>query len=121
MIRLPHRPEAATKARGFVRTILRSWAAEPAVPAAELIATELVTNAVRHAEGEIEVELSKIGDTLHIAVADQTPQRQPLRRAIPAGSTSGYGLHLIEQFGKCWGCVQAQDHKTVWADIDINA
>ncbi|MFC9284482.1 ATP-binding protein [Streptomyces collinus] len=67
-----------------------------AVQDAQLVVSELVTNAVKHAPGpcELGLELSAEGDELRITVTD-TSAEPPRARPADPGRVGGHGLNLV--------------------------
>ena len=88
------------------------------IPMAELVVTEIVSNAVVHGEGPVDIVVRVDGDTLRVEVTDCAPDR-PLVWRIP-GPTGGYGLPMIDTLSSAWGSDHHDDHKVVWADIDLS-
>lgn len=99
----------------------------------ELVVTELVTNAVRHAlgpEGSAEGHVEGtdyplwLGLCLHpghlvAAVTDPSPV-PPRRRPAEELETGGRGLHLIEALSDTWSWSPAPPRgKTVWASLPV--
>src|SRR5438128_1629095 len=119
--RLEPTPLAVREARRFVRDILRVWDAEILGEVAELLAGELVTNAVLHAGTPIDVRLAwSDGNAprLHVNVCDETDTMpQIVEPPRPAGH-GGYGLRLVERFSNDWG-VERRDRggKCVWFEV----
>jgi anti-anti-sigma regulatory factor/anti-sigma regulatory factor (Ser/Thr protein kinase) len=122
-LRLDPTPAAAAAARAFVREVCRHW--QHAIPdptvmdRAELVANELVTNAVVHAGTEIWVRLELRGDRLHIAVRDGSPR---LLRPVPPDwqAEGGRGLRLIEHLARAWGVNRHPDGgKVVWCVLSV--
>jgi anti-sigma regulatory factor (Ser/Thr protein kinase) len=103
-------------ARRFVSTTISEWGFDGVAADAELIASELATNAVSHARSHFSVGLSRLGNQVRIAVgdADNTP---PIVRAPNRAGVGGLGLHLIESLATCWGYEIDSHGKIVWADI----
>jgi serine/threonine-protein kinase RsbW len=109
-----------------VRTVLRGWLAgradERQMGDAELIATELLTNSVRHAglaTSDVVRVRATAGDTvLHLEVEDPGYVGRPHRRK-PDGANGGLGLHLVDALSLHWGVMQ-NDHTTVWADLQLS-
>jgi anti-anti-sigma factor len=114
-------PTAAATARRFVRETLRSWrltsAERELIEQAELLADELVTNAVIHARSDMLLRLELGGELLHIAVRDQDWRLPRLLHDDPDGQ-GGRGLRLVEWVAVAWG---AQPHpeggKVVWCTL----
>jgi serine/threonine-protein kinase RsbW len=84
---------------------------------AEMIVTELVTNAVRHGPGgPVEVAIEVGGNGVRGEVADPGPgiRRQQLvrRRATDNG---GRGLFLVDALSDSWGL--AEDCSRVWFEV----
>ena len=87
---------------------------------AQLLATELVSNAVRHSDLSIEVSVALSGDCLRVGVFDSS-HRMPLVRRADAEETSGRGLLMVETLASRWG-IQAMSHgKQVWFELDVRA
>ena len=128
-------PSAVPCARLHTRHILWEWGLQPLTDPAELIVSELVTNAVhasealtasryagRWAPGRPPVRLWLHGHQQRIAIQvwdanNQLPARQP---ADPDPDTeSGRGLLLVESLGNAWGSYHPQHSsgKIVWATV----
>jgi anti-sigma regulatory factor (Ser/Thr protein kinase) len=116
-------PTAAVTARRFVRKTLQHWRLAPPdgelSEQAQLLADELVTNAVVHARTEIRLRLELRGDRLHIAVRDGSPGL--LRLVAPdAQAEGGRGIWLIEQLAHSWGVNRHPDGgKVVWCVLSL--
>lgn len=113
---LPLGPAAPTAARRTVRQMLIAWRfTDPAwLDGAEVVAGELVTNAVRHGGGLVEVALEAHEGQVVIKVSDGSsviPERRE-----PDGR-GGYGLRLIEAFGDGWGVRDHRGGKQVWVRL----
>src|SRR5438128_8726188 len=96
--RLESTPLAVRETRRFVRDILRVWDAEILAEVAELLAGELVTNAVLYAETPIDVNMAwSDGDAprLRVKVCDEADTMpQVVEPPRPSGQ-GGYGLRLL--------------------------
>ena len=91
---------------------------------AELLATELVTNAVRHADlpedAEIKVQVSVVDDSLRIAVCDPGRRFPGIRIAGTPGepqAAGGLGLILVERLAARWGLERGSGTR-VWCELD---
>jgi anti-anti-sigma factor len=113
---------APAAARLYVRDVLQYWqlalSGPDVIDRAELLADELVTNAVVHARTPLRVRLELRGDLLHIGVRDDSPR---LLRLIPfdPGAEGGRGLRLVEELAAAWGMHPARDGKVVWCTLRL--
>jgi anti-sigma regulatory factor (Ser/Thr protein kinase) len=117
------RPTAAREARALVRGQLESWGlADPddLADTAELLVSELVTNAFLHSAGSrIRLALTAAHGVLRCEVSD-VGHRVP--RVLAAGSaTNGRGMFLVDALALRWGCEQDGTGKTVWFELATRA
>ncbi|WP_042381206.1 SpoIIE family protein phosphatase [Streptacidiphilus melanogenes] len=109
-------PAAAAVARRHVRDRLAAWDLdEEQAYAAELIVSELVTNAIRHARGPIGLRLIHDG-TLTCEVRDASLAAPHLRHARTVDE-GGRGLFIVGRLSQDWGTRYARDAKTIWAEL----
>lgn len=111
---------APGNARRMVRDICAQWGIAQLTHIAQLVVSELVTNAIRHAGTDIDVELLLRGDFLHLRVHDRStaaPRRHAETVAANAARTGGRGLHLIDVYASGWGHVVGTGGKVVWATL----
>jgi anti-sigma regulatory factor (Ser/Thr protein kinase) len=84
---------------------------------AALVLSELVGNAVRHAEGvTMQVRLRRTADVLRIAVQDGSTA-PPAPRDASFEDESGRGMRIIEALSSRWGCEPLPGGKVVWAEV----
>ena len=69
---------------------------------AELLASELVTNAVTHGRGEVTLVMEYDGDGLAVTVSDDEPA-MPEVAAAPPAAQGGRGLRMVEVLSSAWG------------------
>lgn len=84
---------------------------------AELLVSELVTNAVRHGGPEVSVRVRVEPATLDVAVRDDGATVPPARPLAPdASSPTGRGLLLVDTVSAEWGVTPSNPPpgKTVW-------
>jgi MEDS: MEthanogen/methylotroph, DcmR Sensory domain/Histidine kinase-like ATPase domain len=110
-------PFAAQVARRFVRDALRGWQLAGLADNAELVVSELVSNAIRHGGQRFRLTVSRSADGVRLAVTDPSPALPTPRTDDLDGSINGRGMHLIEAVSCAWGTTVHPDGKTVWADI----
>ncbi len=112
---------AVGDARRFLRDVLRSWKAEgDTVDNAELIASELVTNAVTHTGAPAQLLLTREPDTrlLRISVSDGST-RHPSPREADLDALGGRGLAIVDVLAQSWGVTDQGDGKAVWAELPL--
>ncbi|KUN02914.1 protein phosphatase [Streptomyces yokosukanensis] len=115
----PGDPEALTHARHMIRAAVRSWGAGGRADEVELVADELITNALMHTEGSAIVTLRAIDDgdrRLRIEVEDSS-SALPRRREAGEDGVSGRGLLLVERLADAWGVEARGGGKAVWCEF----
>jgi PAS domain S-box-containing protein len=114
---LPREPRSVGRAREYARAQLTSWDLEPLVDTAELLVSELVTNALRYGEGEIRLRLL-LDRTLVCEVWD-AGLVQPRRRRARDTDEGGRGLQLVGLLSAAWGSRRTPRGKTVWFELPL--
>ena len=114
---LPREPRSVGRAREYARGQLLSWDLEPLVDTAELLVSELVTNALRYGEGEIRLRLL-LDRTLVCEVWD-AGLVQPRRRRARDTDEGGRGLQLVGLLSDAWGSRRTPRGKTVWFELPL--
>ncbi|MFI6333849.1 SpoIIE family protein phosphatase [Streptomyces sp. NPDC050535] len=116
--RLTLDPVEARRARAVVREQLHVWGLAALADPAELMASELVTNAVRHAHSRhVELRLVR-GETLLCEVDDDDHTLPTLLSAGP-GDESGRGLGVVSTLSREWGASRTTAGKTVWFELTL--
>jgi anti-sigma regulatory factor (Ser/Thr protein kinase) len=116
---LPANPSSATTARSEVTRCLSERVTTGTLDDVRLLLTELITNALRHADmspgDEIGVKAEVLDGTVRIEVSD--PGRNgPVQVRAPGARGGGYGLFLVDRLTSQWG-VDRQGGTTVWAEL----
>lgn len=107
-----------TIAREMVRDFLGGLGLDPVGSALELIASELVTNAVLHADpGLIFMRLSSKGPHARIEVEDPGGSDRPHIVKNRAAGRGGLGLRIVEELALSWGSTVTP--ATVWAEVTL--
>jgi anti-sigma regulatory factor (Ser/Thr protein kinase) len=83
------------------------------VDAAGLVTTELVTNAVLHTPGVVELQVGFVADGLLVAVEDRSVARPRMRRHSAQAGT-GRGMQLAVSYAESWGVELLAAGKRVW-------
>jgi anti-sigma regulatory factor (Ser/Thr protein kinase) len=118
---LPPAVNAPAAARGMVALACRRWGLERVSANAQLVVSELVTNAVTHARTELEVVAALDDGELTLYVRDhgrslpQLPGSRPV--GDPGRSTGGLGLMVVDNLASAWGTTFRAHGKTVWARL----
>jgi anti-sigma regulatory factor (Ser/Thr protein kinase) len=108
--------QSAVEARRFVEDELRpAGAGDDTLFHAQLLATELVTNAARHAHSAVDLTVAGGRGRVRIEARDHS-------RATPATPsvetpTRHRGLLLIEDLSEQWGVDPDGDGKVVWCEL----
>jgi anti-sigma regulatory factor (Ser/Thr protein kinase) len=113
-------PKASTvrSARDFVLGVLNAWHLEG--DDAQLLVSELATNAVVHGRTDYTVRVQLIQDVVRVEVADDNP-RQPTVASVSPGSNSGLGLWVVSKLAKRWGSRPDGEGKAVFFDLPANS
>lgn len=116
---LPADPSAPGLARKFLREACRGQEAT-VVDEAELLVSELVTNAIQHGAPPIELLIRCAGDdALEICVRDSDPA-VPVPRGAQDDAEGGRGLLLVDLVSDRWGTeTDPDDGKTVWFTLQV--
>jgi anti-sigma regulatory factor (Ser/Thr protein kinase) len=118
-LELARRPEAAGRAREWVDRLLQARAVSGRVrESACLIASELVSNALRHGEGSIELRLTMLSRFVRIEVVDEGTDQAPIVRQEEPDESGGWGLRIVDQLAVQWGVFEGTTH--VWADLSLD-
>ena len=116
---LPADASSARAARRFVRESLSPWGISAAViEDAQLLVSELTTNAVRHGQGAITVTVTLTVTTLRVGVQDASDV-EPQRRVADLQDEGGRGIWLVDAMSTRHGTTQHPGAgKTDWFELD---
>ncbi|APU41207.1 MULTISPECIES: ATP-binding protein [unclassified Streptomyces] len=118
-------PIAVPTARRQMRDAIAAWPTVPAtseaVHTAELVVSELVTNAVRYAGHQPISVVAQLSDAvLRVEVSDAS--RALPKPALPdEDSEGGRGLFLVGVLADRFGTAPTESGKCCWAEIDMAA
>ncbi|HEU5428229.1 MAG TPA: SpoIIE family protein phosphatase [Actinocrinis sp.] len=111
-------PPAVAQSRRTVRAALGGWGLGQLGDTAELLTSELVTNALLYTEGPISVRLMR-DRTLLCEVYDGS-ETVPRLRAAADDDDGGRGLHLVKELSSRWGTRRTTTGKTVWFELRLD-
>ncbi|MFI6982854.1 ATP-binding protein [Embleya sp. NPDC050154] len=111
---IPADPAAVAGARELVTRQLTAWGLEDAAFTTELVASELVTNAIRYAGGPVVLRL--IRDKMLVCEVSDPSNTQPRLRRAKWSDEGGRGLFLVAQLTTRWGSRYGPTGKTIWTE-----
>jgi hypothetical protein len=111
---LPAEHVSIKAARGFVTEWLTSWSQQDFVSTAAVVVTALVDNALRHTDSALGLRLESNGDTVTVAVQDNS-STMPARREHSTGEMAPTGLAMVAAISRVWGMTPLPHGKIVWA------
>jgi anti-sigma regulatory factor (Ser/Thr protein kinase) len=122
VLHIPHDPRAVTVSRRTLRLILTMHGLPALLDTAELLATELIANAVLHTKGPAALRVRWTGGALWIGAwdADPEPPGPPGSPGEPHAE-AGRGLALVRACTNTWGWQPSsrfgQPGKCVWCEL----
>lgn len=108
-------PSTVAGARRWLRELLGQWHRAPLGDVAELVLSELVTNAVLHSPGPLRVSVSHRGGCLALEVVDANAEDLPVVSPYSVDAPTGRGMQVVEQLAAAWGVRDLAAGKGVWA------
>ena len=118
--RLRAHPSSVSAARRLVRDALTLARRDDLIEAAQLLVSEVVTNALVHAGTPIDFRATIQSGGLRVEVTDGSTQK-PVPRTYATMAGTGRGLRLLEQLVDRWGTLAHEDGKTVWFELSSGA
>jgi anti-sigma regulatory factor (Ser/Thr protein kinase) len=109
-------PDAPRAARRFVLETLHDWRDCRLMADAQLVVSELTTNAVIHAHSNFTVTIAALEDVVRISVTDNNPVL-PTSRDPSLQATGGRGLRIVNVLAERWFAESRPHGKVVWADL----
>lgn len=120
--------ERASTAPAQARQAVTTWLAdagwvharhEPAVASAELVTSELVTNAIRYGEEPIVLTARLESGALRLEVQDADSSANPELQHPDDRTPGGRGLLVVSGTADEWGWHEVPEGKVVWAEIAL--
>ncbi|MGW2045810.1 ATP-binding protein [Streptomyces sp. NPDC001858] len=115
---------AVPEARRALRELLRDWGKPGRSETAELLTSELVTNALVHTDDDAVLTATVSPSGLRVEVRDSAPRRpRPSTQSAQSADegTHGRGLVLVESLADTWGVRAHGAGKIVWFELDAGA
>jgi hypothetical protein len=118
-ISLPPVAQSIRDARAFVVTMLEVWHCDDPERTAELLTSEVVTNAVRYASNSVRLDATLLDpSTVRIETTDDNPD-VPVRREPDLAAAGGRGIFLVESLARRWGFHSDGVNKVVWFETAV--
>ncbi|WP_395513688.1 SpoIIE family protein phosphatase [Streptomyces racemochromogenes] len=117
----PGDPEALVAARHMIGAAVRAWGARSRADEIELVADELIVNALMHTDGPAIVTLRVLSGPqrrLRVEVEDRS-SALPRRRDAGDAGVSGRGLMLVDRLADVWGVEPRGSGKCVWCEFVV--
>jgi len=116
---LPADVTAPRTARAFLATACCGCHEAQVIEEAQLLVSELVTNAVRYGAPPIELQVRCAGDDhLQVRVRD-SERKAPRPRSPGPEAEGGRGLLLVDLVSDAWGHEEGVDGKAVWFTLRV--
>lgn len=110
--------QAPRAARELAAHACWEWDLAEVATTAQVVASELVTNAVRHARTTVSFSVTLWGAQLRLSVRDWSSE--PVRLRTPGESDEqGRGLLVVDTVASGWGHVSLGEGKVVWATLPV--
>ena len=109
------------QARHMIRAAVAAWGARERSDEIELVADELITNALMHTEGAAIVTLRALTGSdrrMRLEVEDSS-SALPRRRDAGESGLSGRGLLLVDLLSDVWGVEARGRGKCVWCEFVV--
>ncbi|MCH6160682.1 SpoIIE family protein phosphatase [Streptomyces marispadix] len=110
-------PSSVGRARTLVLDQLSEWGLDEMAFTTELVVSELVTNAIRHAVGPVYLRLIR-DRSLHCEVSDKGHTSPNLRHSA-TDDEGGRGLFIVAQMVQRWGTRYTTSGKTIWTEQNL--
>ncbi|MFJ1998667.1 ATP-binding SpoIIE family protein phosphatase [Streptomyces asiaticus] len=117
-----HDLQGVRATRAFMRDNLRSWGRDAMTDDLELMASEVVTNALIHADSDVELRLREYPDHVRLEVRDSdvsppVPSSLSTVEEENAQAEHGRGLIIVDGLATAWGSSPSGRGKTVWLEL----
>ncbi|WP_298572236.1 ATP-binding protein [Streptomyces luteogriseus] len=112
---------AVPEARRALRELLGQWGKHGQSDVAELLTSELVTNAIVHTDHDAVLTATVGPHGLRVEVRDFVARRPRLRIPVADDGTNGRGLLLVQSLADAWGVRPHGVGKAVWFELEAEA
>jgi hypothetical protein len=117
---LEREPVSVRRARRLVTAQLGDWGVGHLSDTAELLVSEVVTNALRHTRGPLRLNL-RLNDSRLLCEVEDTESADPVRNVADLDAEGGRGTELLDLLAAAWGSMLTGTGKTVWFELPAEA
>ncbi|GAB2957820.1 ATP-binding protein [Streptomyces pseudoechinosporeus] len=117
---VPNDPRAVPISRRTLRDILTTHHLPTLIEPAELLASELLSNAIRHTEGPAALKIRQSGPSFRLGAWDTDPTPPtPSPASTPVRDEHGRGLRIVDAYADDWGWfkVNGSGGKFIWCEL----
>ena len=119
-VRVPDRLDSIPAARAFLTRLLDGWGiGDEVIDDASLLASELMSNAVKHGGGVVDLKIEAEDGLLHVGVHDNSDGAPTIKEAGPS-SPGGRGMWIVQSVAHDWGTDPDGSGKTVWFELNLH-
>jgi anti-sigma regulatory factor (Ser/Thr protein kinase) len=111
-----HDPSSIAEARRFAAQLVIEWGHPVLADDTALLVSEVVSNAILHAESNPVVEVIELDDGIRIEVADEA-DALPKQAGRDVTRSSGRGLQIVESLSRAWGVRALPLGKVTWFEL----
>ena len=118
-VEVPDRLDSIPATRAFLTRLLDGWGVTgDVIDDASLLTNELMTNAVKHGVGVVDLRIEVNNGLLHVGVHDGGHEA-PVVQAASASDSGGRGMWIVQSLARDWGSDPDADDpgKTVWFEL----
>ncbi|MFF8828106.1 ATP-binding protein [Streptomyces sp. NPDC015131] len=112
---------AVAEVRRALRELLRHWGEPVAADVAELLTSELLTNALIHTEHGAVLTVTLTPAAVRVEVRDFAPALPTPHAPTDDDGTHGRGLVLVQALADAWGVLAHGVGKVVWFELSGGA
>jgi len=109
-----------SRARHLVAEAL-SGRAQSLIDTAQLLTSEIMTNALVHASGDVVLGVDLTDKVVRVEIEDSGPMTALAPIYVVAHSEHGRGLSVVDTLATAWGVDRRGRAKAVWFELDLDS